>query len=236
MTPYGCHPQVSPLKTSDLEPPNRRQTPAGSTCRAGVTLPTSCCLPSCGRRCATTQTFSRPCFASRTARSPGRYASVSQARAAVLRQLQLADWSFVPRHCCDDAACLVEAAVTCFASSFFIIKKKADEKLRHNTTQQSKANAYGGRCCCFATRSCFTLWSASPRASSTSLPCEPAPPQLEHGAEGCCQHQHHLSVAGSVAAAPMWRLQDCCSTMSGIFKNVTLMLLHDIVLCSGEYA
>ena len=63
------------------------------------------------------------------------------ARAAVLRQLQLADWSFVPRHCCD-AACLasVEAAVTCFASSFFIIKKKADEKLRHNTNtaEQSK--------------------------------------------------------------------------------------------------
>ena len=135
---HGCHPQVSPLKTSDLEPPNRRQTPAGPTCRAGVTLPTSCCLPSCGRRCATTQTFSRPCFASRTARSPGRYASVS-ARAAVLRQLQLADWSFVPRHCCD-AACLVEAAVTCFASSFLIIKKKADEKLRHNTNtaEQSK--------------------------------------------------------------------------------------------------
>ena len=29
---HGCHPQVSPLKTSDLEPPNRRQTPLPRRC------------------------------------------------------------------------------------------------------------------------------------------------------------------------------------------------------------
>ena len=42
---HGCHPQVSPLKTSDLEPPNRRQTPAQPAAQVLLCQHHAACLP-----------------------------------------------------------------------------------------------------------------------------------------------------------------------------------------------